>query len=302
MSARGVPIRQRAEYLVYRFAVRRVAHLSEKGLEKWTARVSRILRRLIRRRDRLAATNLARVFPERSREERETILAACWEHFTGMAFRTLRAADAAIGPRKIILDGEERFRRAIALDKGVIVVTAHYGEWEGAAAAVALAGVPAIAVARRLDNPLLHEEVHAARSSHGIVMVDRRRAAKRMLSALEDKKMVILLVDQAAKPREGVLLPFLGRPAWTATSPAKLALRTGAPILPLYCLPEADGIRIRFEEPIDIAELDPSARTVESILLHLNRSLEKQILERPELWLWMHDRWKGTSQPPRPRA
>ena len=294
MSNARVPLRQRAEYLIYRTVVGRLAGLSEESLEKWTVRTSNFLRRVVKRRDRVAARNLANVFPDKSAAEREQILERCWRHFAGMAFRYLRSGDPSIAPRTISFENRHHIDEALALGKGVIVVTGHFGEWEGAAAAVELAGVPAIAIARRLDNPLLHEAVHTARSSLGLVMVDRKRAAKRMLQALRERQVVILLIDQAVKPREGVLLAFLGRPAWTATSPAKLALKTGAPILPLFCYPDDGGIRIAIEKPIDVAALAPAERTVEQILSTLSQSIERRILDRPELWLWMHDRWKGT--------
>jgi len=293
VSSNRIPLRQRAEFLVYRTVVGRLAKLSEDSLAKWAGRTARFTRRVVKRRDRLAARNLASVFPEKSAAEREQILERCWLHFSGMALRYLRSGNPSIAPRAITFENQHHIHEALALGKGAIVVTAHFGEWEGAAAAVSVAGVPAIAIARRLDNPLLHQEVHAARSSLGLVMVDRKHAAKRMLKALRDKHIVILLIDQAVKPREGIQLPFLGRPAWTATSPAKLALKTGAPIVPLFCYPDGTGIRIAVEKPIDIAALLPSERSVEQILATLNRSIERRILEHPELWLWMHDRWKG---------
>lgn len=292
MTPVSLSTRQRAEYWAYRFVVRRLARLSDASLRKWILRTARVFRKLLRRRDRIAAANLARVFPEKSDAERESILQLCWEHFVGMVFRYLRGADPRVASRNVIIENQHYLDEALAQGKGLIAVTAHYGEWEGAAAAAATAGVEAIAIARPLDNPLLHEEMHHARTSHGILIVDRRKAARQMLQALREKKVVILLIDQAVKPREGILLPFLGKPAWTATSPAKLAMKTGAPILPLFCVPDGEGIRIELEKPFTVESLPEEDRSVEAILTRLNGNIERRILERPELWLWMHDRWK----------
>lgn len=286
--------KQRIEYVIYRGVTSVIGRLSDRSLERWSGRVARLASRLLKKRTALARTNLARVFPDRTAAEREEILDRCWEHFARMTLGYLAQNARGAPSLSFRYEGLEHFEKAASKGRGVIVVTAHFGDWEGAAAASIERGVDAIAIARRLDNPLLHERLQAKRSAHGVEMVDRRKAAKRMFLALRERKIVILLVDQAVKKNEGMLIPFLGRDAWTATSPAKLALKTGAPIVPLFCVRSKEGsIVISIDPPIDVDELSHDEREPRPILEKINRAVEQRIVQHPHLWLWMHNRWKG---------
>lgn len=287
-------LKQRVEYSIYRAVTTAIGRMPATALDRWSRRLARLSARLLSKRNALARANLARVFPERSDSEREEILRRCWEHFARMTLGYLAQSAKGAPSLSFRYEGLEHFEKAAAKGRGVIVVTAHYGDWEGAAAASIDRGIDAIAIARRLDNPLLHEKLQAKRSAHGVEMVDRRKAAKRMLLALRGKKVVILLVDQAVKKNEGLLVPFLGKDAWTASSPAKLALKTGAPIVPLFCVRSDDGsIVISIDSPIDIDALSQEQREPRAILEKINRAVEQRILDHPHLWLWMHNRWKG---------
>jgi KDO2-lipid IV(A) lauroyltransferase len=112
------------------------------------------------------------------------------------------------------------------------------------------------------------------------------------MRALSENGVVVLPPDQAVIPREGVLVPFLGRPAWTTPAPAKMALRADATIVFGFCIPDGLRHRVEFEEPIRAADFTDPVQLTERI----NDVLSRRIRERPELWLWMHDRWKWTGE------
>jgi KDO2-lipid IV(A) lauroyltransferase len=95
--------------------------------------------------------------------------------------------------------------------------------------------------------------------------------------------------------REGILVPFLGRPAWTTDAPAKMALRQGSTIVIGFCIPDKTGHRVEFEESIRIDQLSPEGKNAEALTLRINEAISRRIAARPELWLWMHDRWKGNA-------
>jgi KDO2-lipid IV(A) lauroyltransferase len=97
------------------------------------------------------------------------------------------------------------------------------------------------------------------------------------------------------QPREGILVPFLGRPAWTTDAPAKMALRQASEIVIGFCIPDETGHRLDFEEPIRIDQLSDDGKNAEALTLRINEIISRRIAARPELWLWMHDRWKGTA-------
>jgi KDO2-lipid IV(A) lauroyltransferase len=113
------------------------------------------------------------------------------------------------------------------------------------------------------------------------------------MQGLAENAVIVLLPDQAVLPREGVAVPFLGRPAWTTPAPAKMALRHAATIVFAFCIPDGLGHRLEFEEPIRVDELSESERDPLALTTRINDVISRRIAARPELWLWMHDRWKG---------
>jgi KDO2-lipid IV(A) lauroyltransferase len=150
-------------------------------------------------------------------------------------------------------------------------------------------------VARPLDNDLLERDVAAIRARTGVEVVDRKGAARPLLKALQKGGVIILLPDQAVQPREGILVPFLGRPAWTTDAPAKMALRQESAIVIGFCIPDKSGHRLEFEDPIRIDQLSSDEKNAEALTTRINDVISRRIAARPELWLWMHDRWKGNA-------
>ncbi|HXH37458.1 MAG TPA: lysophospholipid acyltransferase family protein [Thermoanaerobaculia bacterium] len=150
-------------------------------------------------------------------------------------------------------------------------------------------------MARPLDNQLLERDLVRIRARTGAEVVDRKRAARALLKALSRKGVVILLPDQAVQPREGILVPFLGRPAWTTDAPAKMALRQQSEIVFAFCIPDETGHRLEFEEPIRIDQMGDDEKNAEALTTRINDVISRRIAGRPELWLWMHDRWKGNA-------
>jgi KDO2-lipid IV(A) lauroyltransferase len=151
-------------------------------------------------------------------------------------------------------------------------------------------------VARPLDNELLERELQQIRARTGAEVVDRRRAARVLMRGLAGNAVAVLLPDQAVLPREGVLVPFLGHPAWTTPAPAKLALRSGSTIVFAFCIPDGLRHRLEFEEPIRADLLTEAERDPEELTRRINEIIGNRIHARPHLWLWMHDRWKGTGE------
>jgi KDO2-lipid IV(A) lauroyltransferase len=147
-------------------------------------------------------------------------------------------------------------------------------------------------VARPLDNELLEADLQKLREKTGAEVVDRRKAARTLMRGLAENAVVVLLPDQAVLPREGVLVPFLGRPAWTTPAPAKMALRADATIVFGFCIPDGLRHRVELEGSIRAGEIADPVLLTERI----NDVLSRRIRERPELWLWMHDRWKWTGE------
>jgi KDO2-lipid IV(A) lauroyltransferase len=288
---------QRVEYLLYRGAARAVRTGSEAALRRWGTRVGALARHVLRGRDRLAMRNIAAAFPEKSEAERRRIIDECWRHFGREALETIRMQHVPVEeiPAHCPFVNPEVLHDAIALGRGVLILSAHYGGWEIAGLAVMAYVKNVHTVARPLDNELLERDLVRIRARTGVNVVDRQRAARPLLKALQQKGVIILLPDQAVQPREGILVPFLGRPAWTTDAPAKMALRQESTIVFGFCIPGTTGHRLEFEEPIRIDRLSSDEKNAEALTTRINDVISRRIAARPELWLWMHDRWKGNA-------
>ncbi|HEY0143345.1 MAG TPA: tetraacyldisaccharide 4'-kinase [Thermoanaerobaculia bacterium] len=289
---------QRVEYLAYRLAIRIVNSVSDERLLRWGTRFGAAARHVLRGRDRLAMRNLIAVFPDRDRRELRKTLDQCWRHFGReilLAIQTQNLSLEEIAARCPVVN-RHILDEAIAYGKGVVLISAHWGGWEVAGLALMSLVQNVRTVARPLDNELLERDLQKIRARTGAEVIDRRKAARALLKGLSEKAVIVLLPDQAVQPREGVLVPFLGRPAWTTPAPAKMAVRAGATIVFGFCIPDGLRHQLVFQESIRVDDLSAEERDPTALTAQINRVISQRIIDRPELWLWMHDRWKGTGE------
>jgi KDO2-lipid IV(A) lauroyltransferase len=231
--------------------------MGDARLYRWGTRFGNVSRNLLRRRDELAMRNLRSIYQEKSEGELRSILDECWRHFGRqmLAYVRMQSMKPAEVLERCDIVHREVFDQAVADGKGVIVISGHFGSWEVGGLAIMSIAERVRTVVRRLDNEFLEEEAARLRASTGAEVIDRRHAARPLLQALEENAVVVLVPDQAVLPREGVLVPFLGRPAWTTPAPAKLAVRRGSTIVFAFCIPDGFRHRLEFEEPIRVDQL-----------------------------------------------
>jgi Kdo2-lipid IVA lauroyltransferase/acyltransferase len=199
----------------------------------------------------------------------------------------LRPTDVMLS--RVRLEGDEHLRTAVAQGRGVLILTAHYGNWELLAAAHGLSGLPLSIVIRPLDHPLLDELAARFRRRSGAELIIKRQAVREVLQALRRQRMVGILLDQNATREEGVFVPFFGVLASTSKGLAVLALRTGAPVVPVVLRRDPDGRHcVDVGAPIP----PPPDRDVATYTARFNQVLEATIRRAPEQWLWMHARWR----------
>jgi Kdo2-lipid IVA lauroyltransferase/acyltransferase len=190
-------------------------------------------------------------------------------------------------------DGLENFTRALAKGRGVLVATAHLGNWELSAFTHALMTAPMHIVVRPLDNPRLDAWVERRRALSGNHIIHKKEAAREILRALASGDAVGILIDQNTTPAEGVFIDFFGRKACAGTAFVKFAHHTGAAVVPgyaLWCENEKRYI-LRFDPEIPMSNDDVQADTQ-----RVHSELEAVIREHPDQWLWVHRRWK--TRPP----
>jgi KDO2-lipid IV(A) lauroyltransferase len=254
-------------------------------------RVGDLLWLLLPSRRQIALNNLATAFgAERSAAERHRLARRSFQHL-GMSLVELCAL--LFRPRallsRITVDGLHHLKAAAAEGRGLLALSAHYGNWELLFAVGRLASLELAAVVRPMDNPVLDRVVTVMRQRVGALIIAKRHALRDILDALKAHRMVGMLVDQNAARHEGVFAPFFGRPASTTRAMAVIALRTAAPVLPMFIRREAGGRHvIEVSAPI----VPPEDRSVVAYTALFNREIENAVRRAPDQWFWLHDRWR----------
>ena len=217
-----------------------------------------------------------------------------FQHFGRLLLELLKYSSLSQEQQLALVDweGEERVRLALAQGKGILFCTGHFGFWEQQALAHALKFEPMAVMARPLDNPKLHDLLEGIRTSNGNDVVYRRGAVRKALRLLADGKGVGILIDQHMTSPDAIYVDFFGRPAATTSTLAALAIRTGAPVIPLFAFPLPGGrYRMIYEHPVAPPPTD-SPDAVREFTQRCTDVLEMHVRRHPELWLWMHRRWR----------
>jgi KDO2-lipid IV(A) lauroyltransferase len=249
---------------------------------------------------RVADTNLRTAFPTRTARERRAVTREMFGHFGRLLFELLKFSTLSRDQmlRRVDFEGEERARAAAAQGRGVLYFTGHFGYWEIQAMVHPLRNEPIGVLARALDNPSLHALLERVRTSTGNTVIYRSGAIRRVLRMLQARQGVAMLIDQHMHSPDAIYVDFFERPAATTSMLAALALRTGAPVVPVFALPLPRGrYKLVYEHPVD----PPAADTPDAIRAFTQRCtdvLEMYVRRHPSLWLWMHRRWRDASLPP----
>ena len=195
---------------------------------------------------------------------------------------------------EVEIEGWEHVERALSYGRGVFFLTAHIGSWEVAALVTGLKVEAGLSVVNRpLDNPYLELELDRLRKIYGNEVFGKRNILREMLRQLKSGGGVGILIDQRVREDQGIEVPFFGHPAWTHPILARVARKTGAPVVPTFALREAPGrYSLSYGEPLMVEDLTEAEREDVPLTARYMAVLEAAIRARPEQWLWYHDRWK----------
>jgi KDO2-lipid IV(A) lauroyltransferase len=174
----------------------------------------------------------------------------------------------------------------------MIFVGGHIGYWEQQGIEHAVSWKPISLMVRPLDNPALHDLLEHIRTRTGNSVIYRQGSVRKVLRALADNRGVAILIDQHLHASEAVYVDFFGRPAATTSIVGTLVHRTGAAAVPVFGLPLPGG-RYRFVYGAPVAPpVDDTAQAIQAFTQRCTDVIEAYVRKYPDLWLWMHRRWR----------
>jgi len=244
----------------------------------------------------VARQNLTLAFGrERTEGELERLCRQSFQHL-GMTMVEICAFLFARRPSflsRVRVEGLEHLKSAMARGRGALLLSAHFGNWELLSPAHVLSGFPLSVVVRPQDSPFLERLVARFRERSGVQLIAKRRALAAARDALRAQRMVAILLDQNSIRREGIFVPFFGQPASTSKSLALLALRTGAPVVPVFIHREpGGGHRVAIEPEIPPPRTGDRDRDVVAYTAAFTRCVEEVVRHSPAQWFWVHRRWR----------
>jgi len=294
----------RIEYIGMRGVFGALRVLPKKAAVGLSVGLAKTVFRILEGRMPSGMRSLEIAFPEMTVKERRLILNASIESIGRTIAETAdfhpASADDSRSVIKFDFESSEFdiYKRAKADGRGVIMPTAHIGNWEILLSGFALQYEPIYFVARELDNPLIEEMFAKDRVRFGSRQFLKSDSAKGMLKALKAGESVGVLPDVNVHPNEGVFVPFFGVPASTTSGIARLAIQTNALIFPMFAIWDAHQSRyvVYHGQPIEPSNSGDREADVLETTAAYTLEIEKIIRRFPGQWLWIHKRWK--TRPP----
>jgi len=251
---------------------------------------------LLPRLRRTGLRNLELAYPEMPGAERARILRQLYRYLGWQLaeFCRMHRYTRENTREMVRYEGLEHYLAAQARGRGVLIVTGHLGAWELSSFWHSLMGHPMAMVIRRLDNARVDRMVNEIRCLHGNRVLHKDDFARGLLSAMRRGETVGILMDTNMTPPQGVFVPFFGVEACTASGLARVALRTGAAVLPGFLVWEAAEGRyvLHFGPEIPLLETGDDERDILENTARSTAAIEGFVRRYPEQWLWVHRRWK----------
>jgi KDO2-lipid IV(A) lauroyltransferase len=287
-----------AEYAIFRLAFGFFALLPRRLALRAGALLGELLYRVARPQRRIALYNLRLAFPDKSEAERQAILRRSCRNLGRVAaeFCHLEALTPASGRADVSLEDPQHWQDKLqdGLARGAVILTGHFGNFELLAYAHGLFGHPITLVHRPMRNPLVDRFITELRARAGTTSLAKKTAAKAALRALHDHRIVAIPADQNQTRRYGVFVDLFGLPASTTPGPARLAMLSRAPLVPVFLVREgeSDKHRIVVLPEIELVNTGDRDRDVVANTQRCSAVIEDMMRRYPDQWIWFHKRWK----------
>lgn len=249
-----------------------------------------------RRHSKIITKNLKTVFPQKTEKEIYKLKNKIYNHFSSIFIEIIylylkRKPDKIL--KNITIKNKEALRNALNKNRGLILLSAHFGNWEL---------IPYIfsrklklqiyGVAKEMNNPLVEKTVKDFRKYMGCNIINKKGSIKKIIKLLENKNILYFLIDQNTIERESVFVDFFSTKVSAVTSVSQLHLKKDIPLLPIFLHYEKDKIVLEILECINFEKTENYNKDVLNLTQKCTTIIEEKIREYPEQWFWFHDRWK----------
>jgi len=293
-------MRRRLEFALVWAAVKLLSLPPRSVARRMGAFVGRLALLLTPRLAGVGDLNLRLAFPEKSAAERQQILHHLYRNLGWLLaeFCQMPRYTPETTRSFIRYEGLQHYLAARDEGKGVLILTGHLGAWELSSFYHSLMGYPMSIVIRRLDNPLVDSLVNHIRCLHGNQVLHKDDFARGLLASMRRGETVGILMDTNMTPPQGSFVDFFGHPACTGSGLARIAMKTGARVLPGFLLWQeaTQQYVLRFGAPLCLAASGDVEADVLANTALFTKVIEDYIRQYPDQWLWVHRRWKTRPQ------
>ncbi len=269
--------------------------LPENGQQGVGIFLGRFAFEILKKRRKIAISNIQRVFKHYSEKEARDVALRCFEKL-GINFveaLLLSSIPTKDYEKRFSVEHREYVDEALSLNKGMIALVFHYANWEIMGVASWFFKNPIIALARPLKrHKLIDEFMNRMRTSTGLTVIGNANTSKDVMKFLKENKIIAILGDQREKRSKGVYVDFFGESVPTTKGITTIGMKTGAPVLPVYFVRKG-FLRyvIRCNKPLEMERKGNIEELIRKNTRKINAFLEALILENPDEWFWVHRRW-----------
>ncbi len=246
----------------------------------------------LRRERTRAVSHLELIFGSKGTSWVRRTARGCFVHL-GKALLEVMVMSPRHLERLVEMEGEENLQKALEQKRGVIYVTGHIGNWELMAQKVAR-HYPLSVIAAPIEPEQVNDMIVRLRAGMGVRTILRSRAGatRELIRTFRENRVLGILIDQDTDV-ESAFVDFMGRPAWTPTAAASMAIKFGAPIVFGYIQREESGRhKIFIEGPLPMTVTNDTEKDIVANTAMLTKKIENVIQKNPEQWVWMHRRWR----------
>jgi len=292
-------MRENLEYLAVEFLLWCASLMPKSWIYSIIKAIAIVLYYILPKRRRLVYSNLKNVFPLFSENELDKFAKKIYGNLSQSVSEILLMFVDRFDIDKAIINFDEAIAKINEINshnKGVILFTAHFSNWELLAHFISKHGLPFLVVGREGTNKIIDKNITIPfRNKYGNRAVYKKKAMIVMAKALKNRETIGMLIDQKTGGTHSAKIEFFGQKANTTLSTAALKLKFDPLIIPTYVVREKRGhYRMYIDKPLEYTadEIEDEKEKMKAMTLRYNQALEHMILRAPEQWFWMHNRWK----------